>query len=78
MTDEVETGANHIIESLHRTLSVNPRKGKLPDVLYLHVDKFTKENKNRYMFWYLESLIARDVSQKSLPPSCRSAILMPT
>lgn len=62
MTDEFETGANHVIERLHRTLSVKAGKGKLTDILYLQVDNCTRENKNRYMFSYQESLIAWGVS----------------
>jgi len=58
MTAEFETGANHIIEALHRTLSVKAGKTALPDVLYLQVDNCTRENKNRFMFCYMESLVA--------------------
>ena len=58
MTSEFETGANHIIECLHRTLQRKSTGSSLQGTLYLQVDNCTRENKNRFLFCYLESLVA--------------------
>lgn len=58
MTEEFETGANHIIEAIHRTLMNKSLKVRLPDIIYLQVDNCTRENKNRFLFAYLECFIA--------------------
>lgn len=57
MTDEHETGANHIIESIHRTLLDIQKSQALPRTFNLQVDNCTRENKNKYLFSYLESLV---------------------
>ena len=58
MTEEFETGSNHIIEAIHRTLDAKYlEEGKLPANLYLQLDNCTRENKNRYLFSYLEILV---------------------
>lgn len=58
MTAEFETGANHIIEALHRTLSVKATLKPLQGTLYIQVDNCTRENKNTFMFSYVECLVA--------------------
>ena len=64
MTSEHETGANHIIEALHRTLATKAASSKLQGVLYLQVDNCTRENKNTFLFCYLECLVAWGVFQE--------------
>lgn len=61
MTDEHKTGANHVIEALHRWISRKEMEGRLPDVLFVQVDNCTRENKNRYFFSYIECLVALEV-----------------
>lgn len=57
LTEEYPTGANHIIETLHRYLSERVHQSVLPRTLYIQVDNCTKENKNRYFLSYLECLL---------------------
>jgi len=64
MTEEYESGANHVIEALHRTIMEKSMKQVLPDTLYLQVDNCTRENKNRFFFAYIESLVAWGFSRK--------------
>lgn len=47
MTENFETGTNHIIECLHGYLNYRNAKRNLPKVLSLQIDNFTRENKNR-------------------------------
>ena len=58
MTAEFESGANHIIEALHRTLTRKAMGSKLQGTLFVQVDNCTRENKNRFLFCYLECLVA--------------------
>lgn len=57
MTDEFETGGNHIIETIHRVLQEKHSSQPLPPVLYMQLDNCWRENKNRYVLGYLESLV---------------------
>lgn len=57
LTEEHKTGANHIIEALHRSLMDIYITKQLPKVMYIQVDNCTRENKNRFFFSYLESLV---------------------
>ncbi len=57
MSEEHQTGANHIIESIHRFLMDKSLSCQLPPKLYIQVDNCTRENKNRFFFSYIESLI---------------------
>ena len=62
MTEEFQSGANHVIEATHRV--INERKeqlGKLPPVLFVQADNCTRENKNRYFLAYFELLVAKGV-----------------
>ncbi len=61
MTEEHETGANHIIECLHRFINSRKRKGSLPRKFFVQMDNCSRENKNRYVFSYLEALVALDI-----------------
>lgn len=62
MVEGFETGANHVIESLHRALDRKKRKlGMLPPTLFVQADNCTRENKNRFFLGYLEMLVARGV-----------------
>jgi len=58
MTAEFETGANHIVEALHRRLAVKAYRKPLKGTLYFQVDNYTRENKNTFLFSYLECLVA--------------------
>ncbi len=57
LTEEYPTGANHVIEAVHRFLSERVNQSTLPRTFYIQVDNCTKENKNRFLFSYIESLI---------------------
>lgn len=48
MTDEHATGANHIIESIQRLLNECADAGPISGILYLQLDSYWRENKNRY------------------------------
>ncbi len=61
MTEEHETGANHVIECIHRFINYRRNKGPLPRKFFVQMDNCTRENKNRYLLSYLESLVALDV-----------------
>lgn len=59
MTEEFETGSNHIIEAIHRTLQKKSLAApKFPPVLYIQLDNCVRENKNRFTLAYLECLVA--------------------
>lgn len=58
MTENFETGANHVIECLHRYLNKRNDQAGLPNRLTIQLDNCTRENKNRYMMAYLESLVS--------------------
>ena len=62
MVEAFETGANHVIESLHRALQIKKNNiGRLPPTLFVQADNCTRENKNRFFLGYLEMLVARGV-----------------
>jgi len=65
MTEEWPTGANHVIEALHRTLQANAQsRSSVPPILFVQFDNCTRENKNRYTLSYLEMLVANGVYQE--------------
>lgn len=58
MTEEYETGSNHIVEVVHQTLQrKKDNHGKLPPILFVQVDNCIRENKNRYFMAYFQSLV---------------------
>ncbi len=57
LTEEYPTGANHIVEAIHRYLNERINQSVLPRILFIQLDNCIKENKNRYLFAYMESLI---------------------
>ncbi len=57
MTEEHQTGANHIVESLHRFLMDRSLYSQVPPTLYLQFDNCTRENKNRFFLSYVECLV---------------------
>lgn len=57
MTENHETGGNHVIECIHRYLNSRNDQYGLPKVLCIQMDNCTRENKNRYTLGYLESLV---------------------
>lgn len=62
MTEEHRTGANHIIESIHLSLTdILSEQGRLSRKLFLQFDNCTRENKNRFLFSYVESLVQLEV-----------------
>lgn len=61
-TEELQTGANHVIETLHRVLDKKyHEEGSLPPTMYVQLDNCSRENKNHYLLSYLESLVALGV-----------------
>ncbi len=61
LTEEFETGANHVIEVVHRFLTEKSEKGQIPPTLYVQVDNCWRENKNRYFMSYFETLVGMGV-----------------
>ncbi len=61
MTEDHETGANHIIETIHRFINDRRTKGPLSPKFFVQVDNCSRENKNQYFMSYLESLVALGV-----------------
>ena len=61
MTEEHKTGANHIIETIHRFLVRKRAEGPLPAKFYIQMDNCSRENKNKYLMGYLEMLVATSV-----------------
>ncbi len=57
LTEEYPTGANHVIEAIHRFLNERINQSILPRTFFIQVENCTKENKNRFLFSYIESLI---------------------
>lgn len=64
MTEHNETGANHIVGAAHLVLTDLVTSEPLPAKLFVQIDKCTLENKNRYVFPYMECLIAWNVFTK--------------
>lgn len=58
MTEEHSTGANHVIEVLHRFLNVKRSEGPLPAKFYVQLDNCSRENKNKYVMAYFEMLVS--------------------
>ncbi len=61
MTEDHETGANHIIETVHRFINDRRTKGPLPPKFFVQVDNCSRENKNHFFMAYMESLVALGV-----------------
>lgn len=61
MTENHETGSNHIVEVVHRFLNKQGQEGPLPRKLFVQVDNCVRENKNKYFLGYLEWLVRRQV-----------------
>lgn len=57
MTQEHQTGANHVIEMVHRFLNRKRSESQLPAKLFVQLDNCTRENKNRYLMGYFEMLV---------------------
>ena len=57
MTANHQTGANHIIECIHRFINCESRERKLPRRLFVQMDNCSRENKNQYLLSYLEALV---------------------
>ena len=58
MTEEHATGANHVVEVVHRYINAKSKEGPLPCRFYVQLDNCSRENKNRYLLSYLEMLVA--------------------
>lgn len=65
LTEDHETGANHIVEAVHRFLSLRRERGPIPPVLYIQLDNCSRENKNRYFLGYVEYLVACGVFERA-------------
>ena len=61
MTDDHATGANHIVETVHRFINSQSVKGPLPRTFNVQLDNCSRENKNHFLMAYLESLVALKV-----------------
>ena len=61
MTEEHATGANHVIEAIHRFLKSKRLEGPLPPKLFVQLDNCSRENKNRFVMGYCEMLVALSV-----------------
>lgn len=61
MTENHKTGANHIVECVHRFINDAAREGEIPRTVFLQLDNCIRENKNHYLLSYLEALVKWDV-----------------
>lgn len=61
MTEEHETGSNHIVECVHRFINQKVKRGPVPRQLFVQLDNCTRENKNRYFLAYMKFLVSRQV-----------------
>lgn len=61
MTQEHETGANHVVEVIHRFLNRRRTEGPIPKKLFVQLDNCTRENKNRYVMGFFEMLVSKSV-----------------
>lgn len=61
MTDDHQSGANHIIECIHRFINDRARDQPLPRRLFIQGDNCVRENKNQYLFSFLEALVLWNV-----------------
>ena len=61
MAEDMETGSNHVIEVIHRWLQEKEERGVLPSRLLVQLDNCSRENKNRYLLAYFETLVAYGV-----------------
>ena len=64
MAEDMETGSNHIIEVFHRWLQKKAAKGPLPPCLLIQLDNCSRENKNKFFFGYLETLVSLRVFEE--------------
>ena len=63
MTEDFETGSNHVVEAIHRWIEAKREEdeGRLPPTLFIQVDNCSRENKNKYFMAYAEMLVARGI-----------------
>ena len=64
MAENLESGANHVIEVLHRWLQKKAAKGKLPGTLLIQLDNCSRENKNKFFMAYIEMMVALGVFEE--------------
>ena len=57
MTDEHETGSNHIVECIHRQINTISWENNMPRRIFVQLDNCVRENKNHYLLSYLEALV---------------------
>lgn len=57
MTEKHEAGASHIIDITHRVLISKIKRYVIPRYTFLQMDNCTPENKNGFVFAYLESTV---------------------
>lgn len=79
MTEGFESGANHVIEAVHRVLNARMQRfGRLREVLYVQADNCTRENKNRFFMTYFEILVAKGIFITVEVSFCPLVTPMPT
>lgn len=64
LTEEFQTGGNHVIESIHRVIQQKYESGLFPKTLYVQLDNCTRENKNRFVLAYLEMMVSKGVFEE--------------
>jgi len=79
MTEEFPTGANHVVEAMHRVLNTKRLAcGKLPPICYIQVDNCSRENKIVSFSPTLSCLLQPASSKRCKFHSCRWGILTKT
>lgn len=64
MTKDHQSGANHVIEVIHRFTNEVARDSCLPKTLFIQLDNCWRENKNKYLLSYIEYLVLRGVFEE--------------
>lgn len=57
VTEDHETGENHIVEAVHRLFLHRARKFALATTLFVQLNNYTRENNNIYLLGFLDALI---------------------
>lgn len=55
--EEPETGANHFVQALHRSINDLSARKCFQQTRYIQVDFCTRENNSPYIFAYIEPLV---------------------
>lgn len=57
-TEEHETRAKHIVETRHRVLASEMKRSMILQHIFAQMDDCSRENNNRFVFAYVETLMA--------------------